>query len=475
MVAGSNGHIAWGFTNSYIDTADAVAIEPAPGREGHYLTPEGSKPIRRVAERLCIRGDCEDLIVEVTVWGPIVGKDAFGRQIAMRWTAHEAGAVRVQPMLELERARSVGEAMEIAHRSAIPQQNLVVGDAAGNIGWTIIGRAPARFGFDGRDVVSFADGSKGWRGMLAPDQIPTLVNPAAGRLWTANSRVMGGDAFAKLGDGRYDTGARAGRIRDLLFAKDRFAPQDFLAIQLDDVSVRNRFWQALLLAELQKRRGDPRFSAMIGPVSNWGARAVPGSVGYRLVSAFRQAVVERFYAAYLGEPEKPRLSYAAPQGEGSIRRLLRARPPALVPPGDRSWDGFLTAALAKVAVEVGEKAGGDVTRFSWGEISKPEVQHSLARAIPALGWLTDPPNPSVPGDASVVRAQTRGSGASQRFAVSPGREREGIFHMPGGQSGNPWSPYYLAGHEAWVEGRATPFLPGKARWELTLKPAARRR
>jgi hypothetical protein len=24
------------------------------------------------------------------------------------------------------------------------------------------------------------------------------------------------------------------------------------------VSVRNRFWQALLLAELQKRRGDPR-------------------------------------------------------------------------------------------------------------------------------------------------------------------------------------------------------------------------
>jgi penicillin amidase len=472
MVAGSNGQIAWGFTNSYIDTADAVTIEAVPGKKGYYRTPDGSKPIRRVAERLCIRDACEDMIVEETIWGPIVTKDAFGRRIAMRWTAHDPGAVRVLPMLELERARSVTEAIAIAHRSAIPQQNLAVGDRAGNIGWTIIGRVPARFGFDGRDVVSFADGTKGWRGDLSADEVPAMINPPLGRIWTANGRVIGGDAYARLGDGRYDTGARAGRIRDLLFAKDRFAPRDFLAIQLDDTSVRNRFWQALMEEELGKRSRDPRFSALIDPVRSWGGRAVPDSVGYRLVSAFRQAAVERLYAAFMGEPEKPRSSFAAPQGEGSIRRLLRARPAALVPPGDRSWNAFLSAVLVSVADEVEEKAGGDVPRFTWGEISTAGVHHPLARAIPGLGWLTDPPNPAVPGDASVVRAQTRGSGASQRFAVSPGYERTGFFHMPGGQSGNPWSPYHLAGHEAWVVGRPSPFLPGPARWRLILKPGS---
>ena len=390
----------------------------------------------------------------------------------MRWTAHDPGAVRIGPTLEMERAGSVPEAIAIAHRSGIPQQNLVVGDRSGAIAWTIMGRVPARSGFDGRDVTSFADGTKGWRGYLAAEAIPVVINPAAGRIWTANTRVVGGADYAKLGDGRYDTGARAGRIRDLLFARNRFEPRDFLTIQLDDVSVRNRFWQQVMAAELARRRNDSRFAAMIGPVANWGGRALPDSVGYRLVAGFRDAVVERFYEAYMGEPEKPRQSYAASQGEGTLRRLLRARPPALVPPGHRSWDAFLADALGEVAGEVDE-AGG-IAAFKWGGISKAGVHHPLADAIPGLGWLTDPKDVAVPGDAAVVRAQWRRAGASERFAVSPGHERQGLFHMPGGQSGHPLAPYYLAGHRAWVEGRPTPFLPGPPRWVLTLAPPARR-
>ena len=471
IVAGSNGRIAWGFTNSYIDTYDAVVLEPVPGRPDQYRTTAGPRPIRKVAERLCAGSSCEDLIVEETVWGPVVARDALGRRIAMRWTAHDTGAVQIMPTMMMERAGSIAEAVAVAHRSAIPQQNLVVGDRQGNIAWTIIGRVPARFGFAGREATSWADGTRGWRGYLPSGEIPVVMNPPSGRIWTANARVVGGPAFAKLGDGRYDTGARAGRIRDLLFARQRFEPRDFLDMQLDDASVRNRFWQALMAQELGKRRGDSRLAAMIPPVANWGGRALPESVGYRLVSAFREAALERFYTGFMGKPEAPRRSYVAPEGEGSLRRLLRARPAALVPPGDKSWDGFVTEALAKVADEVEEKAAGDVAAFRWGEVSRADVKHPLAAAVPGLGWLTNPKNVAVRGDASVVRAHSRGAGASQRFAVSPGHERDGIFHMPGGQSGNPWSPYYLAGHEAWLEGRPTPFLPGPAKWTLEFAPA----
>jgi penicillin amidase len=42
--------------------------------------------------------------------------------------------------------------------------------------------------------------------------------------------------------------------------------------------------------------------------------------------------------------------------------------------------------------------------------------------------------------------------------------------MPGGQSGHPLSPYYRAGHEAWVKGEATPLLPGPAQRTLVLTP-----
>ena len=68
------------------------------------------------------------------------------------------------------------------------------------------------------------------------------------------------------------------------------------------------------------------------------------------------------------------------------------------------------------------------------------------------------------------RVQSPGFGASERFAVSPGREEQGYFHMPGGQCGHPLSPFYRAGHEAWAAGEPTPFLPGPAAHRLTLRP-----
>jgi penicillin amidase len=62
------------------------------------------------------------------------------------------------------------------------------------------------------------------------------------------------------------------------------------------------------------------------------------------------------------------------------------------------------------------------------------------------------------------------SAPSERMIVSPGRETEGIMHMPTGQSGHPLSPYYRNSHEAWVTGEATPFLPGATEHTLTLTP-----
>ncbi len=44
LVVGSNGHVAWGFTNSGGDWSDLVRIEPDPRDPKKYLTPDGPKP-----------------------------------------------------------------------------------------------------------------------------------------------------------------------------------------------------------------------------------------------------------------------------------------------------------------------------------------------------------------------------------------------------------------------------------------------
>ncbi|WP_404712769.1 penicillin acylase family protein [Sphingomonas sp. MMS24-J13] len=471
IVVGSNTHVAWGFTVAHVASHDAVIVDPVAGRKDWYATPGGPRPIAVRHERLCAAGACRDLPVRSTIWGPIVATLPDGREVADRWVAHGEHAIKLAPFLAIEQAHKVQDVIAAAHQTAMPDQNMVIGDSAGHIAWTIVGQIPRRFGMNGRDPASWADGSRGWAGFLGPSEIPTIVDPPAARLWSANARTQGGATLARLGPGNYDDGARALRIKQRLFAKNRFAERDMLSIQLDPTALRMPFWQSQMLAALDKAKGDPRLVAMIAPVKAWDGLATPNSVGYRLIRAFRIDVIRNAYVAYIGKPEDTGISsYALTSSEQAMRELLRARPAALVPPGSATWDAFLASALADVARSVADEAGGDVNRYTWGRWLTASIHHPLAQAIPLLGLLTDPKDEPVPGDNGVVRAQARGAGASERLAVSPGHEAQGLFQMPGGQSGAPLAPYYLAGHRDWVEGRAAPLLPGATRWTLTLRP-----
>jgi penicillin amidase len=471
IVVGSNRHVAWGYTVAFMDSHDAVIIDPVPGRKDWYRTPAGPRRIVTRHEQLCADGTCRDLPVRMTIWGPILDHMPDGREVADRWIAHDANALRVAPFVALERARTVREALDAAHQAALPDENMVVGDSAGHLAWTVIGQVPRRFGFDGRTAESWADGSKGWAGYLRAAEIPEIIDPPAARLWTANARTLGGAALETLGHGNYDEGSRALEIKRRLFAKDRFVERDMLAIQLDTTAPKIPFWRDVMLAALERGKGDARLAAMIAPVKAWNGHADPDSVGYRLIRTFRLNAIRDAYVGYAGKPEDKSLSsFALPSAEQAMRTLLRARPPALVPPGAKSWDAFLATALDETAQSVAADAGGNVDRYTWGAYMTASVRHPMAGAIPLLGWLTDPADPPMPGDNGVVRAQGRGMGSSERLVVSPGHEEQGLFHMPGGQSGAPLAPYYLAGHKDWVEGRATPLLPGKTRWTLTLAP-----
>jgi penicillin amidase len=90
--------------------------------------------------------------------------------------------------------------------------------------------------------------------------------------------------------------------------------------------------------------------------------------------------------------------------------------------------------------------------------------------VPQLRAWLDLPRQPLPGDSHVPRFQSATNGASERFALSPGHESEGYFHMPGGQSGHPRSRNYTDGHQAWVTGEPTPFMPGQSVTRLVLRP-----
>jgi penicillin G amidase len=471
LVAGSNRHIAWGFTNSYGSWLDVEQL-PCPALSEHVLlTPAGSVPLTVVREAIRVRGEAP-VVLEVTSGpdGLLLRADPTRHSCWFgSWLAQLPAATNIG-LMELENVRSVEEALALAPDIGIPHQNAVIGDERGHIAWTIFGRIPAGTG-PGR-----ARGALPW---TTAAEHPRLVDPPLGRLWTANAqvttderelRLIGGD-LAALG-AEYNLGARAGQIRDdLLALHGNASPADMLRIQLDNRAVFLAHWRTLLLSLLdaESLRGHPRRAEFRSLVERWKAEASIDSVGYRLVRAYHDRTQQSVWQMLLRALEL-HADYPAPpeQFEAPLWQLVTAQPLHMLSQQYASWPQFLRAQVDDTIAEL-ESSCASLARCTWGAREVVRVRHPLSRALPWLSSLLDMPAQELPGDHDMPRVQDGAVlGASERFAVSPGHESEGYLTIPGGQSGHPLSPYYRSGFIEWVRGETLPFLPGPAQHTLRL-------
>lgn len=498
VVAGSNGRVAWGETNSYADTTDVVLVETESLANALYRTPHGWVEIQNRSDPIKVRGKKDEpFIARWTEWGPIIGELQENRYPALRWNAHDVESTNLN-FMEMETATTVDEAVAIAHRSGMPNQNLVAGDTTGAIAWTVTGTLPRRLGYDGRQPVSWSFGDRKWDGWLKPEEIPVIrisvvnanessvsdgkANPDTlvknGFLWTANQRLVSGADLAKLGDNGYEGGARAAQIRDglrqLTADGKKAAPKDLLAIQLDDRALYLERWQKVLLATLSDDAvsGNKLRAEMRETVRQWNGHASVDSAAYRLVRVFHQKLAEHAFAPFFEQARNnySGFDFAQLHMDDALWRLIQEKPARLLNPEYKTWEELMLAAADDVVAEV-DQAGLAMKRFTWGARNTLGMQHPFSRFMPRLpGHFLDMPAEQLPGDNDMPRVQAPAFGASERMVVSPGHESEAILHMPGGQSGNPLSPYFRAGHNAWIRGEPIAFLPGPAQHTLTLKP-----
>jgi penicillin amidase len=471
VVVGSNGRVAWGFTVSYGDWTDFILLDLDPDDPTRYRAPDGWHDFEIVSSRIEVaRGNPREITIRQTIWGPVLGELPDGTPYVVR-EARDAG----RPDLDPGPLASAGNALEAARavqrwgHGAGQGLNFVVGDAEGHVAWTVIGPIPRRVR---HGLVSRSSTGPAWDGWLDPEEFPLVVDPPGGRIWTANGRVVDGDMLATMGDGGYVLGARGGQIRDRLMAIDRATPADMLRVQLDDEARLLVHWHDELLRVLDDVT-DPLRVAARDAVREWGGHASIDSVGFRLIWNWRIDLTTRMLPALAADviAADPSWRYTEYwQSEQWAWPLVQEEPPHLLPPGFDSWRAFkldtLDAGLARFGTTPAELA-----RHPWGERNLVRVQHPLSEGFPLLSRWLNMPTAQLPGAEVIVpRVQSPVWGAAERFAVSPGDEANGYFHMPGGQSSHPLSPYYGAGHEDWEAGRAARFLPGPAQATLTLLP-----
>jgi len=473
LVAGSNGHVAWGFTNSYGQYESVIRLVPGDGRD-EFRTAQGTRRLTTVDETLEVKGEpARHLAVKLSPWGPVMGKDWEGHPYVLAWTAQDPAALNLN-LMSMERAMSVSAAIGEAAGFGIPAQNMVLGDSAGHIAWTIAGRIPLRNGEPGLPELS-TDAQPGFSGWASPADQPRILDPPGGLLWSANARVTGGAAAGRIGDGGMDRGARAQQIHaDLLAISAPVTPAASLGIQLDDRALFLARWRELLSGLLgrQESAGIHRHPGAVEVLHHWSGRALPSDAAYRLVSAFRAQVEARVFFMLVAPARKraPDFVFEIPSSfEGPLWRMVNERPMHLLAPGYPDWD-----ALFEQALSAAEQPGRHCTRVEtcdWGRVNEVHIRHPLSTAIPWLAKFLDMPVVRLPGGREdMPRVQGPDYGASERFSVSPGYEQDAYYHMPGGQGGHPLSPFYRSDFQAWAEGVAAPFLPGPVVHALQILP-----
>ena len=515
MVVGSNGHVAWGFTNSYGQWFDWIKVPQSPD----------PAQVTHLGETIAVKGGADVKLDILQFAGlPVVQRNG-AQSYALHWVADLGGSYTLA-LDEMLRARSARDATVIAAGAGIPEQNFLAVDDRGGIAWTIAGarlntRQPAASTF-GRFVPTTE-----WARLQEPFLasglnwiLPIDQNPPEGQLWTANARTYDdeyatraqaafrADSAARgtaiklpplpdphdqpfegpagsqapdfrdelfssaIGDGGYDLGARAQQIRDRLTATPLFDEKTLGAIHFDDEALFLRPWAGRIDAVAANPTARPDVTKLL---KDWNGRADADQSGYRLVREVRMRVLDALWAAWTpplikaGQCPERKYDWHA-RFEYAAEDALDKQPAHLLPRGFASWDAFLLAQVDATVADMTHAGARPLAQATWGEANRSRIGHVLARAVPILSHVLDMPSVPQSGDRNMPHVASPTFGQSERLVVAPGHEDRATLAMPGGQSGHPMSPYYGAGHADWVEGRATPLLAGAPQHVLTLTP-----
>jgi penicillin G amidase len=325
IVIGYNSGIAWGLTATGLDQSDVFRLEwdsqmPA---QTHYLYDRQSLEVEVQAEEILVRGgDPIPFEWKNTVLGPIVTESLNGV------AAGEAYALRALPMSDsapdtivgqfaMMRATNIAELREAIAGWRFPAVNLVAGDSAGDVFYSLVGAVPIRSLVSPLGGVVAQEGRTSateWQDIIPSEHLPHVTNPSLGYVYSANHRPMGAWYPLPLGLGSNSRGdtSRSRRLGELLGAlPNPVEPEQVLAdVQGDCVNPSKR--DLVALATHVESSGGTGLSAdalltldVLGPWAASGGSLTTGSaeaaLAFHVGTQFRPSTAgEVLHSAYGG-------------------------------------------------------------------------------------------------------------------------------------------------------------------------------
>lgn len=485
VLAGHNGHGAWGPTVAPVDTSDFFLedIDADGARRG-----DRREPVATRTEVIEVRGaDPVEIEVRETSHGPVLTPELAGVEQAV---ALRAGWLAPHPLdaFDLHRARSLDDVRAAFADWAGATLNLVWADTSGTIGWQVVGRAPRRRGgHHGTVPAAGWDPEAGWEPEGVPTaELPGVTDPPGGFVVSANHLPTADPEAPWLGRDWLDPD-RARRIEMVLSRRHDWDADGCGALQRDVTTL--AWWD---LRDHVLAATPTTHDARIGwdLLAQWGGQVRAGSPAATVFELLAAELWQRLVAAVA--PRAARWASGAGMTAllpGSYFPKLRYRRLVQLAREDGGpfagrWDDEIADALGAVVRRLRAAHGPDPRDWAWGRVRSWHVPHAFGGRRP-LSWLFD--LGPLPGEGDLTTPAQHGVDAadptavptvhpSLRAVIDVGDWAASRFALPGGQSGNPASPHYddqlpayLAGGGvtvAWGEAEAR----ARARAELRLTP-----
>lgn len=481
IVIGHNGQVAWGITNSYVDTQDLV-LERI--QEGLLQRPGGPVPVGEREEVIPVRGRGNHReVFRETPEGPILFDDGAGTAISLRWAGWSLPDTTMSAWRQLLHCGSVPEAQATLKRWQSPCMNFVLADEQGNIGYQLAGRVPLRKGSFGVLPQPGWEDKGEWIGWVDPSELPGSLNPDCGYVVSANQPPAPLPQAPYLGVDFCD-GYRAARIGQRL-AQGDLTLEDFRRLQVDTVSLAALQFLTLFRTEVAASAHlewpEPglleEFQVWDGDLA---ASSRPAAIYQVLLLqlarvAYEPILGKELFLYWCGAPVST-LGVLGGHAGRYLSFLLRAwsqgeRPVEGAPP----WTDMLNSAWKSSLEELRRALGPDPQSWRWGRLHTFQPSHPLAIWAP-LARLLNPRTIELGGDVSTVLQSTvlpqepyrvKGWVPSYRLLVALHPRTETQSVLPTGQSGWVGDSMQFSQQSLWARGLLHPGWTDREDLELS--------
>lgn len=449
VIIGYNDQIAWGVTNGERDVRDWYKIKFENSTRKKYFHDNQWKEVRQEIQTFKVRGE-KDFVDTLlfTHHGPITYDRNFPLEgaesstpLASQWTLHKPSN-EWSTFYALNKAKTYDEYRAALDGFDNPGQNFAFASGTGDIAISHTGKYPILNADESLFLSDGDDPANDWSGYVPKSENPYHKNPERGFVSSAN-QVPADSLYPYFYSGNFEY-YRNRRINKVLGAAAAIDPSSMQNLQNDNQSglaleVLGRMQELLDEGDISEN-GEKALQLL----EEWNYMNDADLQAPALFEVWWAHVYDAFWAELIHQDK----TVDKPEDHTTAQFLIHAdrylKHADVLPVHEKDLKEIVTEGFNEM---VSERCVGDWEEdLKWWKEKGTDIKH-LAR-IEAFSIM----DVEVGGSRNTVNAITPVTGPSWRMVVEMSSPPKGYGVYPGGQSGNPGSPYYNDQVETWRKG-----------------------